>query len=231
MKKILLTAALLASTSASLSAQTFGATGTGAWNVMCTQLTFGAGYNPCPSAVSTPATTITVAPGGWAAVPYGPQNARYVGVNSTGTLVDPRLNENVNYSYVFSQNFFGNGFGFGESGNVNAYASLKTTFWLDNYFSGIYICNSSDVCRMSTTSVSPTPVAPNGENFFTEFQAEISDFQYGDKSIQFRTSGNGVTDGLLAYGNFTPVPEPSTYALFGFGLFGIAAARRRRQNS
>jgi hypothetical protein len=49
----------------------------------------------------------------------------------------------------------------------------------------------------------------------------------GNTNTLYFTDGiNGETDGLFAA--FSPVPEPSTFALFGGGLLGVCGLCRRR---
>ncbi|MEO8123224.1 MAG: PEP-CTERM sorting domain-containing protein [Burkholderiales bacterium] len=49
------------------------------------------------------------------------------------------------------------------------------------------------------------------------------------KSISFAGSANFIVFDDVTFGSITPgVPEPSTYALFGLGLMGLAYATRKR---
>jgi hypothetical protein len=49
------------------------------------------------------------------------------------------------------------------------------------------------------------------------------------KSVSFAGTANYIVFDDVTFGSITPgVPEPTTYALFGLGLAGLAYARRRR---
>lgn len=52
------------------------------------------------------------------------------------------------------------------------------------------------------------------------------------KSISFAGTANFIVFDDVTFGSATPgVPEPSTYALFGLGLMGLAYVARRRERS
>lgn len=49
------------------------------------------------------------------------------------------------------------------------------------------------------------------------------------KSVSFAGTANYIVFDDVTFGSVTPgVPEPSTYALFGIGLLGLLAAKRKR---
>jgi len=59
------------------------------------------------------------------------------------------------------------------------------------------------------------------------FISEIG-FTLGASGIYNLTFNEGIQFITLAAIDVTPVPEPSTYLLFGLGLLGLAAIRRRK---
>lgn len=64
---------------------------------------------------------------------------------------------------------------------------------------------------------------------FCPFIASGIAFAGTAKSVAFAGVANQVVFDDVTFGSVTPgVPEPSTYAMFGIGLAGLALARRRR---
>lgn len=64
---------------------------------------------------------------------------------------------------------------------------------------------------------------------FCPFVASGIAFAGTAKSVSFAGVANQVVFDDVTFGSVTPgVPEPSTYAMFGIGLAGLALARRRR---
>jgi hypothetical protein len=49
----------------------------------------------------------------------------------------------------------------------------------------------------------------------------------GNYSITYLFQADGISDKTLDMVVFIPVPEPSTFALLGFGLLGAGLARKR----
>lgn len=68
----------------------------------------------------------------------------------------------------------------------------------------------------------------NPTNSFT-----LTGFNNGNNILQFTSSGNGVTDGLMVHftslaGDLTVTPEPASIVLFATGLVGVFGAVRRK---
>lgn len=227
-KKILALAALVASPLMGASGQTFDlfpTDGGSNWQVSCTVL--GADSpptGPCNGVYSN-ATRVTATPGGWASTPVaGPAgNAYYISTDPSASIWGNSPNENPHYEYTFKTKF-----------NVSAFdpgtASLNlNVFRLDNYFVG-WSLNSG---LFSSLGISPGPLPPNGSNWTTPFQLNISNagFNVGENTLELRIQGNGRTDAILAQGTYsytTTVPEPSTLVLLVAGLGALGFARRRR---
>lgn len=168
------------------------------------------------SGVWNSATRITATPGGWAGVPTA-GGAHYIGAVASGSVEPPSPNNELeNFTYTFRTSFDLGGY----TGPVSVSLS---TFLLDNYWVGW----SFDGSSFNAGGITPTPVAPTGNNWTSEFQLTAQ----GDYQDYFylRITGNGRTDGILAEGAVS-VPEPDTVILLLSGLLGICliGIRRRR---
>ncbi len=72
-------------------------------------------------------------------------------------------------------------------------------------------------------------VAPNreGDWYFFDIQADAGDVLHiSGQNWNQNFNGPWITSGIAGL-SFDTIPEPSTYALMGLGLLGMAAARRR----
>ena len=65
---------------------------------------------------------------------------------------------------------------------------------------------------------------------FCPFKASGIAFAGTALSVSFAGSANQIVFDDVTFGSITPgIPEPSTYAMFGIGLLGLAFAARRKQ--
>jgi hypothetical protein len=215
----------LAGGAAPASADLLPLTPTGpSWQVQCTQLAGPENAN-CPSGEGTgwqAAQNVTVSPAGWTTPPAGLFYISLLPSASVGGV----SGENPRYEYRFRTTFDLTGY---YPGTASLYL---TSLWFDNYWVGWSLNGST----LSALGITPTPLAPNGGNWTTEFQLAITDgtlFKSGINQLELVITGNGQTDGLFAAGQIeaTVVPEPITMLLMGTGLAGVAAVGRRRRNA
>ncbi|MCR9202832.1 MAG: PEP-CTERM sorting domain-containing protein [Planctomycetaceae bacterium] len=91
--------------------------------------------------------------------------------------------------------------------------------------------NLTVLTNMGTRNFTTPSIPTAGPGFFYGFIASGGEVI---NSISFQ-SGGGANEGLanLEYGNLpattTPVPEPTSFAIFGLGLAGFGAVRYRRR--
>jgi hypothetical protein len=86
---------------------------------------------------------------------------------------------------------------------------------------------------LNDAGINPTPLPANGANWQTAFTVSglangSAPFVAGTNTLDLVVRGNGQTDGILASGAFSTVPEPSTYTLVALGAAAVAAVKRRR---
>lgn len=233
LRRSIASALFIATAPVTLAAQAFAGTGMASnvsggvdtrWQVSCRALSASRlAAAPCNSTTASPfaqASVITAAPGGWAAVPLGPNGLRYIGALPSGSVGNSH-GENASYEYTFRTSFFVD-----PSDLIGAQLELSP-IRIDNYWVGFTLNGGA----LQTGAITPTPLPPNGANWKTPFSMIINTgLVAGTNTLEIKLSGNGMTDGLLLDGRVNVVPEPSTYALMATGLVGVVGVARRRRN-
>ncbi len=233
LRRSIASALFIVTAPASLAAQAFAGTGIASnvsggldsrWEISCRALNVSQlAAAPCNSTTASPftqASVITATPGGWAAVPLGPNGVRYIGALPSGS-VGNSIGENAAYEYTFRTTFFI------DAGDLSGAQLELNPLRIDNYWVGFTLNGGA----LQTGAITPTPLPPNGGNWTTPFSMIIaSGFVAGVNTLEIKLSGNGQTDGLLLDGRVNVVPEPSTYALMATGLVGLVGVARRRRN-
>lgn len=123
----------------------------------------------------------------------------------------------MNYAAGFETGFSFNYAAPNTPGSVSVYDGLNGT---GNLLATLDLGLTPSTCD-SAYSATYCPFIAAGVNF-----AGVA------KSISFAGTANYIVFDDVTFGSAVPgVPEPSTYALFGLGLMGLAYAARRRERS
>lgn len=128
-------------------------------------------------------------------------------VSSGGSLTVTDLSADLSTKTIFATIIGGNGVG----------TLTHFALWKYDSLSGSTEVNGPDTYKNTISGLSLT------SNGFTVFSRSLGLLSLGKAAL------NGITDYGTISSTIVAVPEPSTYALMGLGLLGMAATKRRRK--
>ena len=151
-----------------------------------------------------------------------PSGASWIGAVASASVPGGTGDGQRRFTYVARTQFTLN------SGDQLTY-KFQCTF--DNYWLGLFVNGT----QVGTSACG----ADNSFSYASEFTVGPSNFLAGLNTIEFRWTGDGITDGIVIRSTAasvvpgTPgvVPEPTTYALMATGLAGLVGITRRRRQS
>jgi hypothetical protein len=154
-----------------------------------------------------PAFVVTNPPSPW---PVTTPNSYWISSNPTASLQPNTADNSQNYTYSFTQSF--------TSGSTSP---IQMTVWTDNFFKSF---------TFNGATVTVSPLAPSPGDFAQPTPRVFTlNPTAGSNTLELTTYGDGTTDGVNV--QFSSVPEPSSMALLGTGLFGLVPMIRRRRKS
>jgi hypothetical protein len=147
-----------------------------------------------------------------------PANAAWIGAEGGSGTQPGAIGDGANrFNYAARTSF---------TLNAGDQLTLRMQCTFDNFWGGFFINGTQFGNR----------VCGNDGAFAlaNEFVVGPSSFNAGLNTLEFRYSGDGVTDGIVVRVNSalitnSVIPEPSTYALMATGLAGLAGVARRRR--
>ena len=131
----------------------------------------------------------------------------WIGANTTGSLADGVGDGQQRYSYGYKTIF--------TSGTDPILMTVRT----DNVFTWFTLDGTA-----FNGAQTGQPSTPFGPQVFT-----LNPTTSGTHTLILQATGDGVTDGINV--QFSSVPEPSSIALLGTGLFGLVPMIKRRRKA
>ena len=150
------------------------------------------------------------------------RTANWVMPSADGSFANPRGGFGVEYSLRTSLTL-----------TAGDQLSVTIRCLTDNIWGSLLI-NGNAFAAGACSSINSAPIS--------QFTIASSFFQTGMNTLDFRYTGDGITDGaevVVLASTFTPgnpgtpgvVPEPSTYALMATGFAGLLGVTRRRRHT